>query len=112
MGVVNALPQEVCPCTVGALLLEAFGGADHAAERGRLAARCGARTASSITEQDISGLIIATQEDRVSVSAGDTVILDQGRYKASKWAIAMQCSRAVVPASIRLPGVSFGCRVT
>ncbi len=38
-----------------------------------------AQTAPSVTEQDISGLIIATQEDRVSVSAGDTVILDQGR---------------------------------
>jgi len=39
----------------------------------------GAQTASSITEKDIAGLIIATQEDRVSVSAGDTVILDQGQ---------------------------------
>ena len=38
-----------------------------------------AQTVSSVTEQDITGLIIATQEDRVSVSAGDTVILDQGR---------------------------------
>jgi hypothetical protein len=38
-----------------------------------------AQTASSITERDITGLIIATQEDRVSVSAGDTVILDQGQ---------------------------------
>jgi hypothetical protein len=39
----------------------------------------GAQTASSITEKDIAGLIIATQEDRVSVGAGDTVILDQGQ---------------------------------
>jgi hypothetical protein len=39
----------------------------------------GAQTASSVTEQDIAGLIIATQEDRVSVSAGDLVILDQGQ---------------------------------
>jgi|SwirhirootsSR3_FD_contig_61_3729239_length_3048_multi_2_in_0_out_0_2 hypothetical protein len=39
----------------------------------------GAQTASSVTEKDIAGLIIATQEDRVSVSAGDTVILDQGQ---------------------------------
>ena len=38
-----------------------------------------AQTASGVTEQDITGLIIATQEDRVSVSAGDTVVLDQGR---------------------------------
>ena len=41
----------------------------------------GAQTASSITEQDIAGLIIATQEDRVAVSAGDTVILDQGQLQ-------------------------------
>jgi hypothetical protein len=34
-----------------------------------------------VTEQDISGLVIATQEDRVSVSEGDTVILDQGRLQ-------------------------------
>ena len=39
----------------------------------------GAQTAFSITEKDIAGLIIATQEDRVSVGAGDTVILDQGQ---------------------------------
>jgi LysM repeat protein len=38
-----------------------------------------AQTVSSVTERDITGLVIATQEDRVSVSAGDTVILDQGR---------------------------------
>ena len=41
----------------------------------------GAQTASSITEKDIAGLIIATQEDRVSVGAGDTVILDQGQLQ-------------------------------
>jgi hypothetical protein len=41
----------------------------------------GAQTASSITEKDIAGLVIATQEDRVSVSAGDTVILDQGQLQ-------------------------------
>jgi hypothetical protein len=41
----------------------------------------GAQMASGITEQDITGLIIATQEDRVSVSAGDTVILDQGQLQ-------------------------------
>jgi hypothetical protein len=39
----------------------------------------GAQPIPSATEQDISGLVIATQEDRVSVSEGDTVILDQGR---------------------------------
>ena len=40
-----------------------------------------AQTAASVTEKDIAGLIIATQEDRVSVSAGDTVILDQGQLQ-------------------------------
>jgi LysM repeat protein len=40
-----------------------------------------AQTAASVTERDITGLIIATQEDRVSVSAGDTVIVDQGRLQ-------------------------------
>jgi hypothetical protein len=40
-----------------------------------------AQTVSSVTERDITGLVIATQEDRVSVSAGDTVILDQGRLQ-------------------------------
>ena len=40
-----------------------------------------AQTAPSVTEKDITGLIIATQEDRVSVGAGDTVILDQGRAR-------------------------------
>jgi hypothetical protein len=38
----------------------------------------GAQTTANATEKDITGLIIATQEDRVSVSAGDAVILDQG----------------------------------
>src|SRR5215475_5980586 len=59
----------------------------------------GAQTASSVTEQDISGLIIATQEDRVSVSAGDTVILDQGRVRGvevgDRYAI-FQDSRTIV----------------
>ena len=79
----------------------------------------GAQTASSVTEQDITGLIIATQEDRVSVSAGDTVILDQGRLQGvevgDRYAVFevgdRPRSRAVVPLSIRVPGVSFGCRV-
>ena len=38
-----------------------------------------AQTASSVTEQDITGFVIATQEDRLGVAAGDTVTLDQGR---------------------------------
>ena len=62
-------------------MLEAFGSADHAAERDVSPHVGGAQTASSVTEQDIAGLIIATQEDRVSVSTGDTVILDQGRLQ-------------------------------
>ena len=41
----------------------------------------GAQAVPSVTEQDITGLVIATQEDRVSVSEGDTVILDQGRLQ-------------------------------
>jgi LysM domain-containing protein len=41
----------------------------------------GAQITPRVTEQDISGLVIATQEDRVSVSEGDTVILDQGRLQ-------------------------------
>jgi hypothetical protein len=40
-----------------------------------------AQTAPSVTAQGITGLIIATQENRVSVGAGDTVILDQGRAR-------------------------------
>ncbi|MBM3225992.1 MAG: hypothetical protein FJZ47_19650 [Candidatus Tectomicrobia bacterium] len=40
-----------------------------------------AQSALGMTEQDIIGAVIATQEDRVSVSAGDTVILDQGRRR-------------------------------
>ena len=58
-----------------------------------------AQTAASVTEQDISGFIIATQEDRVSVSAGDTVILDQGRVRGvevgDRYAI-LQNSRTIV----------------
>lgn len=38
-----------------------------------------AQTSYPVTERDISGAIIATQEDRVAVSAGDLVFLDQGR---------------------------------
>ncbi|MGE3538227.1 MAG: LysM peptidoglycan-binding domain-containing protein [Candidatus Tectimicrobiota bacterium] len=38
-----------------------------------------AQTAMTVSERDISGAVIATQEDRVAVSAGDTVLLDQGR---------------------------------
>jgi hypothetical protein len=52
-----------------------------------------------VTEQDISGAIIATQEDRVSVGEGDTVILDQGRQRGiiigDRFAV-FQDSRTVV----------------
>ena len=71
-----------------------------------------AQTTPRVTEQDISGLIVATQEDRVSVSAGDTVILDQGRGQGVEvgdryavFAVGDVGLRAVVPVSIRLPVV-------
>ena len=51
-----------------------------------------AQNAPMVTEQDISGVIIATEEDRVSVGEGETVILDQGRRGASCLAIAMRFS--------------------
>lgn len=37
--------------------------------------------AYGVTDTDITGSIIGTQEDRVSVSAGDVVVLDQGRQR-------------------------------
>jgi LysM repeat protein len=40
-----------------------------------------AQPALVVTERDITGAIIATQEDRVSVGEGDTVILDQGQAR-------------------------------
>ncbi len=65
-----------------------------------------AQTAPSVTEQDISGLIIATQEDRVSLSAGDTVILDQGRARGvavgDRYAIFQDSRTSVHPYTGRL----------
>jgi LysM repeat protein len=65
-----------------------------------------AQTAPSVTEQDISGLIIATQEDRVSLSAGDTVILDQGRVRGvavgDRYAIFQDSRTSVHPYTGRL----------
>ncbi len=65
-----------------------------------------AQTALSVTEQDISGLIIAMQEDRVSVSAGDTVILDQGRVRGvavgDRYAIFQDSRTSVHPYTGRL----------
>ena len=65
-----------------------------------------AQTASSVTEQNITGLIIATQEDRVSVSAGDTVILDQGRLQGvevgDRYAVFQDSRNSVHPFTGRL----------
>ena len=65
-----------------------------------------AQTAPSVTEQDITGLIIATQEDRVSVSAGDTVILDQGRGRGvevgDRYAVFQDSRSSIHPFTGRL----------
>src|SRR5437764_572802 len=65
-----------------------------------------AQTAPSVTEQDITGLIIATQEERVSVGAGDTVILDQGRERGvevgDRYAIFQHSSTLIHPVTGRL----------
>jgi len=65
-----------------------------------------AQTAPSVTEQDIAGLIIATQEDRVSVSAGDAVIVDQGRVRGvevgDRYAIFQDSRTIVHPLTRRL----------
>src|SRR5215475_10425135 len=65
-----------------------------------------AQTASSVTEQDISGLIIATQEDRVSVSASDTDVLDQGRLQGvelgDRYAVFQDGQTSVHPFTGRL----------
>jgi len=75
----------------------------------------GAQTFSSVTEQDITGLIIATQEDRVSVSAGDTVILDQGRLQGveagDRYAVFQDSRTSVHPFTghlIRVPREVIG----
>jgi len=63
-----------------------------------------AQTPPSVTEKDITGSIIATQEERVSVGAGDTVILDQGRARGveagDRYAI-FQSSATFIPAVAR-----------
>jgi LysM repeat protein len=65
-----------------------------------------AQTAPSVTEKDITGLIIATQEDRVSVSAGDSVILDQGRLQGveagDRYAVFQEDRTSVHPFTGRL----------
>ena len=65
-----------------------------------------AQTTPRVTEQDIAGLIIATQEDRVSVSAGDTVILDQGRARGvevgDRYAVFQDSRTSVHPFTGRL----------
>src|SRR5215831_9775112 len=74
-----------------------------------------AQTAPSVTDKDITGLIIATQEDRVSVGAGDTVILDQGRTRGvevgDRYAIFQGNATVVHPVTgrlIRIPPVLIG----
>jgi hypothetical protein len=65
-----------------------------------------AQTAPGVTEQDITGVIIATQEDRVSIGAGDTVILDQGRARGievgDRYVIFQRHSTVVHPVTGRL----------
>src|SRR5947209_20584709 len=65
-----------------------------------------AQTAPNVTEKDITGVIIATQEDRVSVGAGDTVILDQGRARGievgDRYVIFQRYSTVAHPVTGRL----------
>jgi hypothetical protein len=74
-----------------------------------------AQMASSLAEKDIIGLIIATQEDRVSVSAGDTVILDQGQLQGveagDRYAVFQNGHTSVHPFTgrpIRVPRAVIG----
>src|SRR4029453_3070478 len=78
----DALPQEVVPMQGRRYLCAKFLAVLITLLSVTAAPHVGvAQTFSSVTERDITGLVIATQEDRVSVSAGDTVILDQGRLQ-------------------------------
>lgn len=69
-----------------------------------------AQTPPSVTEKDITGLILVTQEDRVSVGAGDIVVLDQGRGRGveigDRFAIFQMPSTVVHPVTGRLIRVS------
>lgn len=64
-----------------------------------------AQPAPHVTEKDISGIILATQEDRVSVGEGDTVIVDQGRQqgvvRGDRYAIFQQPSTVLHPVTGR-----------
>jgi len=73
------------------------------------------QTAPSVTEKDITGAIIATQEDRVAVGAGDTVILDQGRERGvevgDRYVIFQPYSTVVHPVTgrrLRVPPEPIG----
>jgi hypothetical protein len=74
-----------------------------------------AQTAPSMTAPDLTGSIIATHEDRVSVATGDTVILDQGRWRGvqvgDRYAIFQPNSTIVHPVTgrlIRIPPEAIG----
>jgi len=74
-----------------------------------------AQTTPSVTAKDIIGLIIATQEDRIAVGAGDTVILDQGRGRGvqvgDRYTIFQRHSAVVHPVTgrlIRIPPEAIG----
>ena len=74
-----------------------------------------AQTTPTVIAQDITGLIIATQEDRVSVGAGDTVILDQGRARGvevgDRYVIFLGNATVVHPVTgrlIRIPPEPIG----
>lgn len=64
------------------------------------------QTPANVLVQDITGLIIVTEEDRVSVGAGNTVILDQGRQRGvevgDRFAIFQSHSTVVHPVTGRL----------
>jgi len=74
-----------------------------------------AQTAPSVTETAITGMIIATQEDRVSVGAGDTVILDQGHVRGvevgDRYVVFQRHATVVHPVTghlIRIPSTPIG----
>jgi len=74
-----------------------------------------AQTVPRVTAPDIIVVIIATQEDRVAVGAGDTVILDLGRGRGVQvgdhYAIFQQSSTVIHPITgrpIRIPPEAIG----
>lgn len=65
-----------------------------------------AQQAPDVTEKDISGVIIATEGDRVSVGEGDIVIVDQGRQRGvmpgDRYAIFQNSGTVLHPVTGRL----------